>query len=69
MRIIDNGTPPMKGALAQAMNKLFEEISDGVKHGFFECTVTCELVKDRKRRLIIKAGKSHQFVISEDDLQ
>jgi hypothetical protein len=69
MRIIDNDTPPMKGALSQAMNKLFEEISDGVKHGFFECTVTCELVKDRKRRLIIKAGKSHQFVISEDDLQ
>ena len=67
--MIDNDTPQMKGALAQAMNKLFEEIFDGVKHGFFECTVTCELVKDRKRRLTIKAGKSHQFVIPEDNLR
>ena len=34
----------------------------------FELTLTCELTKGRKRRLTIKAGRSHQFVIPEDDL-
>jgi hypothetical protein len=58
----------MKGELAQALNKLFEEILEGVKHGFFEYTVVCEVVKDRKRRLTIKAGKSHLFIIREEDL-
>jgi hypothetical protein len=44
-------------------------ILDGLKHGFFDLRITCELVKDRKRRVVIKAGKCHQFTIREEDLQ
>lgn len=67
--MIENDTSNMKGALAQAINKLVEEILDGLRHGFFEYSVTCEVVKDGKRRLTIKAGKSHQFIIPEEDLR
>ncbi len=44
-------------------------IEDGVDHGFFECLVSCEVVNSNKRRLVIKAGKSHRFVISEDEMR
>jgi hypothetical protein len=49
--------------------QLQEILLDGLRHGFFDCQITCELVKDRKRRVVIKAGKSHQFTIREEDLQ
>jgi len=54
--------------LDQAMQRLVHEVKDGLRHGFFEYTLTCETVKSRKRRLTLKAGKSHQFTIPEDDL-
>ena len=47
---------------------LKEIILDGLRHGFFSCRVTCELVNDRKRRVIIEAGKNRQFTIREEDL-
>ena len=49
-------------------SRLQEILMDGLRHGFFSCRVTCELVKDRKRRVVIEAGKSHQFTIREEDL-
>jgi hypothetical protein len=48
--------------------RLKEIVLDGLRHGYFSCRVTCELVNDRKRRVIIEAGKSHQFTIREEDL-
>src|SRR5262249_54086956 len=47
--------------------QLQEILLDGLRHGFFDCLITCELVKDRRRRVVIKAGKSHQFTIPEED--
>ena len=47
---------------------LTELTLDGIRHGFFELGVTCEIVHGRKRRLVIKAGKSHQFTIAEEEL-
>ena len=43
-------------------------VLDGLRHGFFSCRITCELVNNRKRRVVIEAGKSHQFSIREEDL-
>ena len=51
------------------LRKLNEIVLDGLEHGFFEYTVTCELINNHKRRLVIKAGKSHQFTIPPDDLE
>ena len=56
------------GQLGEAMKRLIREVEDGLQHGFFEYQVSCELVKNRKRRLVINAGKKHQFTIPEDEL-
>jgi hypothetical protein len=39
-----------------------------VRHGFFEYSIACEIVKGTKRRIVVRAGKSHKFMISEDEL-
>jgi hypothetical protein len=49
--------------------RLQEILMDGLRHGFFDCLITCEIANDRKRRVVIKAGKSHQFTIREEDLR
>ena len=56
------------GTLDDALAQLCEIVEDGLRHGFFECAVKCEIVQGRKRRLVISAGKSHQFTIAEHEL-
>ena len=51
------------------MEHLTREVRDGLRHGFFELTVACEMVNGRKRRLTIKAGKNHLFTIPEEELK
>jgi len=58
-----------KSTFEQAMERLTREVRDGLRHGFFELTVACEIVKGGKRGLIIKAGKNHRFTIPEDELE
>jgi hypothetical protein len=41
----------------------------GLRHGFFECSVACEIVSGSKRQLVIRAGKSHKFTIPEEELR
>ena len=60
---------PNEGQLHSVLNYIREQLLDGLRHGFFECTITCEIVKDRKRRLLVKAGKSEQFTIPADELE
>jgi hypothetical protein len=67
MKIVD--TLRANGEIDKAIEKLIEEVQAGVEHGFFECLVTCEIVNGRKRRLIIKAGKSHQYMIPEEEIK
>jgi hypothetical protein len=55
--------------LHRALDYVRDQLIDGLRHGFFECTITCEIVKDRKRRLLVKAGKSEQFTIPADELE
>lgn len=58
-----------KPALAHAMDRLSREVRDGLRHGFFELTVACEIVKGGKRGLTIKAGKNHRFTIPEEEIE
>ena len=55
--------------MARALRRLEAEVLEGLKHGFFDFSISCEVVKEGKRRLTIKAGKSYQFVIPEQELQ
>jgi len=60
--------PVLEHELRQALQKLESEVREGLGHGFFELSVSCEVIKGGKRRLTIKAGKSYQFVIPAQEL-
>jgi len=55
--------------LSEALDYVRDQLIDGLRHGFFELTISCEMVKDRKRRLVIKAGRSEQFTIPADEVE
>ncbi len=61
-------TPSNSKTLELALVQLREIIEDGLRHGFFECAVSSVIVKDKKRQLVIRAGKSHKYTIPEDEL-
>jgi hypothetical protein len=60
--------PDRQRQVDRALDKLREIVWQGLEHGFFECTVIGEIIHERKRRLLIKAGNSFQFVIAADEL-
>ena len=61
-------TASKKTGLDKAMERLTQEVREGLRHGFFELTVTCDLMNGCKRRLTIKAGKNHRFTIPEEEI-
>ncbi len=60
--------PETSSTIEQVRAQLWEIVEDGLRHGFFEIAVSGEIVKDKKRRLVIRAGKSHQYTIPEHEL-
>jgi hypothetical protein len=54
--------------LGDLFKYLREIIVDGLRHGFFDYTITCEMTEKRKRQLVIKGGKSYKFIIPDEDL-
>ena len=56
------------GQIRRALDLLEGLIVDGLRHGFFEFTVNCVIGSGHKRELTIRAGKSHKFTISEDEV-
>jgi hypothetical protein len=56
------------GHFVEALAHLEKIVVDGLRHGFFECAIVCEIGNGGKRQLMIRAGKSHKFIISEDEL-
>jgi len=62
------GTPNDTSELERARARLWAIVEDGLRHGFFECTVSSEVINGKKRRLVIRAGKSDQFTIAEEEL-
>jgi hypothetical protein len=59
---------PAQG-VAEAMAKVTEIMLDGLRHGFFDMAITCEIGTDQKRILTVKSGKSHRFVVPFDQIQ
>jgi hypothetical protein len=51
----------------RALRRVVAEILDGLRHGYFEVTVSCEVIAQGRRRLVLRAGKSYQFVVPPDD--
>jgi hypothetical protein len=55
---------PVRSALDLVESLLVE----GLKHGHFDYSLTCELGTHGRRLLIVKAGKSHKFTIDGADV-
>lgn len=54
------------GAVDAALNQVTNRIRDGLRHGYFEFTLTCEVIGSERRRLVLRAGKTYQFVLPGD---
>jgi hypothetical protein len=69
----DVSAPPLQGRiygrqLREALDRIEGLVVDGLRHGFFDYSIACEIGKDGKRQLVIRAGKSHKFTNPEDEL-
>jgi hypothetical protein len=60
--------PVERSELDRAVDLLWIELHEGLRHGFFEFKLECELVNGRKRQLTMTFGRSHRFFITDDDL-
>ncbi len=55
--------------LDKAMVKLMSEVREGLRHGFFDYRLRCEIVNGRKRQLVVEAGKKYKFTIPEEEIE
>ena len=56
------------GQVREALDYLEGLVIEGLKHGFFDYSIACEIAKGGKRELMIRAGKSYKFTIAEDEM-
>ena len=56
------------GQVREALDRLEGLVVEGLKHGFFDYSIACEIAKGGKRELKIRAGKSYKFTIAEDEM-
>lgn len=61
--------PPADSECRRALQKLEEVVLDGLRHGFCEITLSCQTIKEKKRRFVITAGNRYQFTISIDEIE
>jgi hypothetical protein len=64
-QIESDGTAPQFHA---ALARVVQIITDGLSHGHFRCSISGSIGKDKRRELVIEAGRSHKFNIPEDEL-
>jgi hypothetical protein len=64
--------PPLQrtrgGQVREALDRLEGLVVDGLKHGFFDYSIACEVANGGKRQLVIRAGKSHKFTIPANEV-
>jgi hypothetical protein len=59
--------PECAGVINQALHRVVGEIHDGLHHGYFEFTISCEIVGQERRQLVLHAGKSYRFLIPKGE--
>ncbi len=57
-----------RGQVREALDRLEGLVIDGLKHGFFDCSIACEIGNGGKRHLVIRAGKTHKFTIAKEEV-
>ena len=56
------------GQLREALDRIEGLLVDGLKHGFFDYSIVCEMASGGRRELVIRAGKSHKFTIPANEV-
>jgi len=56
------------GQAREALDRLEVLVVEGLKHGFFDYSIGCQIANGGKRQLVIRAGMSHKFTIPEDEV-
>lgn len=69
----DNGHPTDRvggygSQMQAALEFLCNLVRDGLKSGFFEYQISCEVGTKGRRQLIIRGGTSRKFNIPEEEL-
>jgi hypothetical protein len=66
---ISPSAPRVYSAPVRSALDLIERLLvEGIKHGHFDYSITCEIGTGGRRLLIVKAGKGHKFSIMEPDV-
>ena len=58
----------VRGQVREALDRLEGLVVDGLKHGFFDYSIACEIGNGGKRHLVIRGGKSHKFTIPAEEV-
>lgn len=56
------------GQVQSALDLIERLLIEGIRHGHFDYSLTCETGTNGRRLLIVKAGKSHKFTIEGADV-
>ncbi len=56
------------GQVREVLDRLEGLVVEGLEHGFFDYSIACEIANGGKRTLMIRAGKSYIFTITEDQM-
>ena len=59
--------PSAGAALERVLQRLVAEITDGLRHGYFEFEIGCEIVAHDRRQVTLRAGKNHRFLIPHEE--
>ena len=57
------------GQIGEVLAHLQKIVIEGLRHGFFECSIACEIGNHGKRELVIRGGKSHKFTIPDEEIR
>lgn len=50
----------------RALDRILAELHAGLRHGYFDLRVTCEVIGRGRRRVVLHAGKTYQFVLAAE---
>jgi hypothetical protein len=64
LKALRSYSEPVRSALDFIEGLLIE----GIRHGHFDYSLTCEMGTNGRRLLIVRAGKSHKFTIEGTDV-
>ena len=60
---------PSTRPIQKALKRILAEIEAGLRHGYFDYRLVCELSGNGQRRLTLRAGKNYQFLVPADDCE